>query len=154
MHCMLWTILHVLYWKGFSGLYWYMPCVPRALDVCTVSSLTLFFHLQSILLACTLHANIFELCIMVIYRWVLFTYCPDDFDYMSVLRNKHERLFERGLNETHFDRFMNCLLDTMRSVGIQRDLVDEATRILGPIRHVFVEAVSYTHLTLPTNREV
>lgn len=76
---------------------------------------------------------------MVIYRWVLFTYCPDDFDYMSVLRNKHERLFERGLNETHFDRFMNCLLDTMRSVGIQRDLVDEATRILGPIRHVFVE---------------
>lgn len=37
MHCMLWTILHVLYWKGSSGLYWYMPCVPRALDVCTVS---------------------------------------------------------------------------------------------------------------------
>lgn len=71
-------------------------------------------------------------------RWVLFTECPDDFDFMTMLRNKHERLFQRGLNETHFDRFMACFVDTLHSLGVQRDLIDEAVQTLGPIRHVFV----------------
>ena len=71
--------------------------------------------------------------------WVLFTEVPDDFDYLNMVRVKHERLFERGLNEAHFDRFVSYLVDALRSLGVQRDLVNEAAEMLAPLRHVFAE---------------
>ena len=58
---------------------------------------------------------------------------------MNMVRVKHERLFERGLNEAHFDRFVGCLVDALRSLGVQRDLVNQAAENVSPLRHVFVE---------------
>ena len=57
-----------------------------------------------------------------------------------MLRKKHERLFRQGLNETHYDRFMSYFVDALHSLAIQGDLIEEAERTLGAIRHVFVEA--------------
>lgn len=82
------------------------------------------------------------ICIItfLLYRWVLFTRCPEEFDFMTMIRKKHERLFQIGLNERHYDRFMACLESAMLSAGIQRDLVEEASQRLMPIRHVFSDS--------------
>ena len=56
-----------------------------------------------------------------------------------MMRVKHERLFERGLNESHFDRFVAYLVDSIRSLGVHRELVNEAAEMLSPLRHVFAE---------------
>ena len=61
---------------------------------------------------------------------------------MAMIRKKHERLFQLGLNERHYDRFMSCLESAMLSLGIQRDLVEEASQRLGSMRHVFSEGHS------------
>ena len=63
---------------------------------------------------------------------------------MNMVRVKHQRLFEQGLNEAHFDRFVDCLVDALRSLGVQRELVKEAAEMVSPLRHVFVEG-NITH---------
>ena len=78
--------------------------------------------------------------IIIIVRWVLFTECPDDFDYLGMIRKKHERLFQQqGLNESHYDRFMGYLMETMHAMGIASDLIEEAEHTMRFIRDVFCE---------------
>lgn len=72
-------------------------------------------------------------------RYVMFTEPPDDFDFLTMIRSKHNDLWDRGLNETHFDRMLGHLISTCHSLGIQKELINEAERILSPIRHVFEE---------------
>lgn len=62
-----------------------------------------------------------------------------------MMRIKHERLFKMGLNETHFDRFVTCLVDALHSLGVQRELINEAAQMLSPLRHVFVEGNMGSH---------
>jgi hypothetical protein len=73
---------------------------------------------------------------------VIFTEIPDDFDFLTMIRKKHERLWQRGLNETHYDRFIGHLVATFHSLGIHQDLIDEAEQTLSPLRHVFEEGQS------------
>jgi len=56
-----------------------------------------------------------------------------------LIRTKHEHLFLLGLNEHHYDRFIQLLEDSMRTLGLPSELIHEALQTIGPIRHVFVE---------------
>jgi hypothetical protein len=76
---------------------------------------------------------------MPILSYVLFTEVPDDFDYLTMLRKKHERLFQQGLNETHYDRFMGYLVDSFHSLGVQGSLLEEAEHSMRFIRDIFSE---------------
>lgn len=69
----------------------------------------------------------------------MLTEVPDDFDFMKMLRMKHDRLWDMGLNETHFDKMMCHLVETMQDMGIDSNYINEMERLLSPLRIVFEE---------------
>eukprot|EP00957_Ditylum_brightwellii_P102394 7805314-Ditylum_brightwellii.AAC.1 len=52
---------------------------------------------------------------------------------------KHFRLFEKGLNETHFDSVAKHFVETLQHLGVAQELIDEAVGIIAPLRDVFVK---------------
>jgi hypothetical protein len=56
-----------------------------------------------------------------------------------MLRRKHARLFQQGLNEAHYDRFMGYLIDAFHLLGIQGSLIEEAEHTMRFIRDAFCE---------------
>jgi len=68
------------------------------------------------------------------------TEIPKDFDVPALILEKHLRLFQdKGLCEDHFDIVAGHLVDSLQSLGVPQDLVDETVAIVGPLRAVFVE---------------
>jgi len=61
------------------------------------------------------------------------------FDAGTIIRGAHARLFEKGLCGTHFDLVANHLVESLLSLGIQQDLIDEVVGVVGPLRTIFEE---------------
>lgn len=67
------------------------------------------------------------------------TKIPSTIDVPKLLLDKHARLFDMGLDETHFDVVAGHLVDTLKSLGVSDELVGEVVGIVGPLRGVFAE---------------
>lgn len=70
-----------------------------------------------------------------------FTAIPQDMDVPMLIRTKHERLFRMGMNESQFDIVAGHFVETLKTLGVQQDLIDEAVGVIAPLRPVFVEGV-------------
>ena len=69
---------------------------------------------------------------------IAFTGIPEGMDVEKLIFRAHRRLFEKeGLNASHFDLVAGHLVDTLQSLGIAADLIDEVVAIVGPLRAVF-----------------
>eukprot|EP00184_Porphyridium_aerugineum_P005001 CAMPEP_0184707710 /NCGR_PEP_ID=MMETSP0313-20130426/37390_1 /TAXON_ID=2792 /ORGANISM="Porphyridium aerugineum, Strain SAG 1380-2" /LENGTH=295 /DNA_ID=CAMNT_0027169291 /DNA_START=1250 /DNA_END=2137 /DNA_ORIENTATION=- len=53
------------------------------------------------------------------------------------IKEGHARLFEMGLNETHFDIVATHFVETLKSMNVDQGLIDEAVAIIVPLREVF-----------------
>jgi hemoglobin len=74
-----------------------------------------------------------------------FTRIPDDLDVAQYITEKHARLFkDKGLNETHFDMVAEHFMDTLTHLNVHPHLVEEAIRVIGPLRPVFAAGVKNT----------
>jgi hemoglobin len=71
-----------------------------------------------------------------------FTKIPSTYNVPKIMLDKHQKLFEIGLNENHFDIVAGHLVDTLLSLGVTQDCVDEAVSIVGPLRSVFEEGAA------------
>jgi hemoglobin len=70
-----------------------------------------------------------------------FSEIPKDFDVAAIIIERHYRLFNMGLNETHFDLLVaGHLVAALQQMGVQQEVIDEVVGILGPFRKVFVKA--------------
>ena len=70
---------------------------------------------------------------------IAFTKIPEDMDVPLLICTKHERLFQMGLNETHFDIVAGHFVETLKGLGVTQPLIDEAVGVIAPLRCVFVE---------------
>jgi hemoglobin len=68
-----------------------------------------------------------------------FTTIPDDYDVAAMIAKKHLRLFDRGLNETHFDLVAGHLVASLEHLGVAKSVIDEVVAVVGPLRGVFEE---------------
>lgn len=70
---------------------------------------------------------------------IAFSTMPKDLDVEHLVLNKHTRLFEMGLNGTHFDLMMKHLRKTFEELHIDDSLIQEAVQVLTPMRRLFEE---------------
>jgi hemoglobin len=68
-----------------------------------------------------------------------FTEIPEGVDVAGILVKSHSRLFDMGLNETHFDVIASNLVETMQELGVAADVIDDAVGVVGPLRGIFEE---------------
>lgn len=68
---------------------------------------------------------------------VAFTQIPDDSDVTGMMLKAHTKLFNDGLNETHFDKVAVHLVDTLESLHVRQELIDGVVGVVGPLRGVF-----------------
>uniref|UniRef100_A0A7S2EGC6 Globin family profile domain-containing protein n=1 Tax=Ditylum brightwellii TaxID=49249 RepID=A0A7S2EGC6_9STRA len=68
-----------------------------------------------------------------------FTKIPDDIDVEQMMFKKHFHLFQKGLDETHFDSVATHFVETLQHLGVAQELIDEAVGIIAPLRGVFVK---------------
>jgi hemoglobin len=66
-----------------------------------------------------------------------FTEIPEGVDVVGMLEKSHSRLFDMGLNETHFDVIASNLVETMQELGVAADVIDDAVAVVGPLRSIF-----------------
>lgn len=68
---------------------------------------------------------------------IAFTEIPKDLDIVKYLSDTHARLFEKGLNATHFDLVAGHLVGTLQHLNVKQNLIDEVVATVGPLRVVF-----------------
>jgi truncated hemoglobin YjbI len=68
---------------------------------------------------------------------ISFTEIPHDLDVPKHLDERHRKLFEQGLDETHFDTVAQHFVGACHHLGVGQELVDEAVAIILPLRAVF-----------------
>jgi hemoglobin len=56
------------------------------------------------------------------------------------IRRAHSRLFDKGLNEKHFDMVASHLVQTLKDMGVEQNLVNEVAAVVGPLRPAFYAA--------------
>jgi hemoglobin len=56
------------------------------------------------------------------------------------IRRAHSRLFDKGLNEKHFDMVATHLVQTLKDMGVEQNLVNEVVAVVGPLRPAFYPA--------------
>ena len=65
---------------------------------------------------------------------------PPDFDVVDFLWNKHKRLFGMGLNESHFDLVAGHLVDALKQMWVDKDVIQDIVAVVSPLRIVFEES--------------
>lgn len=68
---------------------------------------------------------------------IAFTKISDDLDVPKMMKEKHAHLFDKGLNAVHFDRVAGHFVDTLESLDVSAELVDECVSVIAPLRTVF-----------------
>jgi hemoglobin len=71
------------------------------------------------------------------FMTMAFTEIPEGFDATAFIIERHYRLFEIGLNETHFDLVAGHLVAAFQQMSVEPDLIDEVVQVLVPFRNVF-----------------
>lgn len=70
---------------------------------------------------------------------IAFTAVPKNFDVESLLLTRHQRLYDQGLNESHFDMVAKHFTDTLEEMNVDPELVKEALEVVMPLRKIFQE---------------
>lgn len=70
---------------------------------------------------------------------IAFTAVPKNFDVQHLILNRHQRLFDEGLSEVYFDIVMDHFVGTLEEMNIDKDVIDEAARVIRPLRAIFVQ---------------
>lgn len=70
---------------------------------------------------------------------IAFTAIPNNFNVHDLLLNRHERLFDAGLSEVHFDVVAGHFEETLKEMNVDRELIDEALEVVKPLRANFKE---------------
>lgn len=70
---------------------------------------------------------------------IAFGKIPEDLDVPGLIREKHASLFRKGLDASHFDLVAGHLVDTLKSLDVTQEMIDEVVAIVGPLRAVFEE---------------
>lgn len=73
----------------------------------------------------------------VAFMKVAFTQIPEDLDVLAMMKDKHEKLFAKGLKASHFDKVARHFVDTLESLSVPQELTDECVSIIAPLRVVF-----------------
>ena len=73
---------------------------------------------------------------------IAFTEAPEGMDIAELIAVKHAHLFEKGLNEEHFDAVAGHFVATLQELGVQPDMIDEAVSVIAPLRPMFVEGAA------------
>lgn len=71
------------------------------------------------------------------FMMMAFTTIPEDFDLGAYIIERHWRLFEKGLNETHFDLVAGHLVATLKEMWVEHKVIDDVVKLLVPFRSVF-----------------
>jgi hemoglobin len=70
---------------------------------------------------------------------IAFTEIPVNFDLKELLLTRHKRLFDVGLNESHFDLVAQHFSDTLKEMNVDPTLSEEALEVVMPLRDVFAQ---------------
>jgi hemoglobin len=70
---------------------------------------------------------------------IAFVAIPDDLDVGKLLLDKHQRLFEMGLDGSHFDLVAGHFIGALNHLSVPQALIDESVGIVASLRPVFVE---------------
>ena len=70
---------------------------------------------------------------------IALTSIPDDYDVAAMIATKHDRLFDQGLNETHFDMVAGHLVGALEHLEVPKSLIDEVVAVVAPLRGIFEE---------------
>ena len=73
---------------------------------------------------------------------VAFGHVPPSMDVPKLILDKHAHLFEMGLNEGHFDKVAEHLVESLEELGVAQALIEEALAVIGPLRAVFEQAAA------------
>lgn len=68
---------------------------------------------------------------------IAFTEVPDDMDIAALIHTKHQKLFDEGLSEVHFDIVAGHFVATLNHLGVKQPEVDEAVGVIAPLRLIF-----------------
>jgi hemoglobin len=60
-----------------------------------------------------------------------------DIDIAKYITEKHAKSFSLGLNETHFDSVVGHVVDSLASLNVPTELIEEVGGIVGPLRPLF-----------------
>lgn len=70
---------------------------------------------------------------------IAFTAVPKTFDVGALLLTRHKKLYDMGLNESHFDIVAKHFTDTLEEMKVEPELVAEALAVVVPLRELFKE---------------
>lgn len=62
---------------------------------------------------------------------------PADFDYKAFIMERHYKLFDKGVNEKHFDLMVKYLNEALATLSVDPELVGGVNDRLAPFRDVF-----------------
>lgn len=68
---------------------------------------------------------------------IAFTAVPDNFDVNHLILVRHKHLFDKGLDETYYDRVMEHFSGTLKDMNVAPDVIEEACKVVLPLRAVF-----------------
>jgi hemoglobin len=68
---------------------------------------------------------------------IAFTEIPEGLDVVKYLSDTHARLFEKGLNATHFDLVAGHLVGALKNLKVEEEVINEVVARVGPLRAVF-----------------
>jgi hemoglobin len=72
-----------------------------------------------------------------IFLTIAFGGAKTDMDIGAYIRDKHGKSFANGLNETHFDAVAGHVVDSLKSLTVPDDLIDEVVGVVMPLRPIF-----------------
>ena len=94
-------------------------------------------------------APLFEGANVSLLKWhqfnfmsIAFTEVPEGMDIAELIAVKHAHLFEKGLNEKHFDMVAGHFVGALQELGVQPDIIDQAVGVVAPLRPMFVEGAA------------
>jgi hemoglobin len=73
---------------------------------------------------------------------IAFTAVPANFDVTKLLLTRHQHLFDRGLNERHFDIVAHHFTDSLHEMGVDPALAREALEVVMPLRETFKQGAA------------
>jgi hemoglobin len=74
-----------------------------------------------------------------------FTTIPTGISVENNIRNHHQRLFDLGLNENHFDMIVVHLIAALKACEVDEDVIHKAGKIVLPLRSIFEEGATDAH---------
>ena len=82
-----------------------------------------------------------------------FAWHPANYDVRGAIELHHYRLFEMGLNGSHFDMLMFHFVEALRDSWAGQDVIDDAVALLEPFRIVFAHGESEQETRHQTDRK-